>query len=176
MQQPRRLPTASPVKEAREQAEAYDSIFAPTPLELNDGSTLMVPPHPDFGMLDDEQMEDYEDLLMEVETYDRDEDIYIPEQTLENGIVLPAETRKGNLLRPFRKNGVRVKPAHSVRVVQAALGPDDYAKLRAGGRSAADVWKIWGKQGMEIKERRLFDSKSDGSSVAVESVSEADSK
>jgi hypothetical protein len=126
-------------------------------------------------MLDDDRMEDYEDLLMEVETYDRDEDIYIPEQKLDNGVVLPAETRRGELLRPFRKNGVRVKPAHSVRVVQAALGPDDYARLRAGGKGAADVWKIWGKQGMEIRGRRLFDPKSDGGAVAVESVSEADS-
>src|SRR4051794_23216823 len=117
MQQPKRLPTASPISQALEQAEAYDSLFASTPLELNDGTVLMVPPHPDFGMLSDEAMEDYEDLLMEVETYDRDAEIFIPEQKLEGGVTLPAETRKGELLRPYRKDGVRVKPSHTVRVV-----------------------------------------------------------
>lgn len=175
MQQPRRLSTASPVSQARDQAEAYDSLFASTPLELNDGSILMIPPHPDFGMLDDDRMEDYEDLLMEVETYDRDDDIYIPEQKLEGGVTLPAETKRGELLRPYRKNGERVRPSHTVRVVQAALGPEDYARLRAGGKSAADVWKVWGKQGLAIQERRLFDPKSNGSSVDLESISASDS-
>jgi hypothetical protein len=176
MQQPKRLPTASPIERARDQAEAYDSLFASTPMELNDGSVLMIPPHPDFGMLDDDRMEDYEDLLMEVETYDRDSEIFIPEQKLEGGVTLPAETRKGELLRPYRKNGVRVKPSHTVRVVQAALGPEDYARLRAGGKNAADVWKVWGKQGLAIQERRLFDPKSDGSSVDLESISTPDSE
>ena len=176
MQQPRRLPTASPVSQAREQAEAYDSLFASTSLELNDGSILMIPPHPDFGMLDDDRMEDYEDLLMEVEDYDRDDDIYIPEQKLEGGVTLPAETKRGELLRPYRKNGVRVKPSHTVRVVQAALGPEDYERLRAGGKGAADVWKVWGKQGLAIQERRLFDPKSNGSSVDLESISASDSE
>lgn len=175
MQQPKRLPSASPVSQARDQAEAYESLFASTPLELNDGSVLMVPPHPDFGMLDDDRMEDYEDLLFEVESYDRSEEIYIPEQRLDSGVTLPAEVKKGELLRPFRKNGVRVKPAHSVRIVQAALGPDDYKKLRDGGKSAADVWRVWGKQGLAIQERRLFDPKSNGSSVDLESVSASDS-
>lgn len=176
MQQPKKLPSASPINQAREQAEAYDSLFASVPLELDDGSELMVPPHPDFGMLDDDRMEDYEDLLMEVETYDRGEEIYIPEQKLDGGVTLPAETKKGELLRPYRKAGVRVKPSHTVRVVQAALGPDDYARLRAGGKGAADVWKVWGKQGLAVQERRIFDPKSDGSSVDLESVSETDSQ
>lgn len=175
MQQPRRLPSASPVSQARDQAEAYDSLFASTPLELNDGSVLMIPPHPDFGMLDDDRMEDYEDLLIEVESYDREEDIYIPEQRLDSGVTLPAEVKRGELLRPYRKDGARVKPSHTVRVVQAALGPDDYKKLREGGKNAADVWKIWGKQGLAIQERRLFDPKSNGSSMDLDSISASDS-
>jgi hypothetical protein len=174
MQQPKRLRTASPVSQARDQAEAYDSLFSPTPLELDDGNVVMVPPHPDFGMLDDDRMEEYEDLLMEVETYDRDDDIFIPEQKLEGGVTLPAEIKKGELLRPYRKDGVRVRPSHTVRVVQAALGPEDYAKLRAGGKGAADVWRVWSKQGLAIQERRLFDPKSNGSSVDLESVSSSD--
>ncbi|MBB3752616.1 hypothetical protein FHT44_005128 [Mycolicibacterium sp. BK634] len=173
MKQPK-FESAGPAEDARLQAEMYDSIFSSTPLKLDNGETLMIPPHPDFGMLDDDRMEDYEDLLMEVEDYDREPDVFIPEQTLSDGAVVPSETIKGQLKRPFRKDGVRVKPAHSVRLVQAAIGPDDYAKLRAGGKSAADVWKIWGKQGLEIQARR--DPKSEGSVVALGAVPEADSE
>ena len=67
---------------AREQAEAYNSLLADQELELEDGSILKVPPHPDLGMMDDEQMEAYEELLVEVESYDREPDIVIPEQKL----------------------------------------------------------------------------------------------
>jgi len=174
MQQPKRLPTSSPINEALAQAEAYESLFAPTELELNDGSVLLIPPHPDFGMLDDDRMEDYEDLLMEVETYDREPDIFIPEQKLEGGVTLPAETKKGDLLRPYRRNGVRVRPSHTVRLVLAALGPDDYARLRAGGRSAADVWKVWGKQGLAVQARQFQGPETNGSVVDLEAIPETD--
>ena len=168
-------------RQARDQASAYDSLFAETKLELDDGSFLSIPPHPDLGMLDDEQMDAYEDLVMEQETYDREEDIYIPEQRLldsdgnETGVVLPASTEKGALKRPFRINGVRVTPAHSVRVAQIALGEDGYARLRKGGRSAADVWRVWGRQAAELADRQASDDKSAGSSLGLASVSEADS-
>ena len=168
-------------RQARDQASAYDSLFADTKLELDDGSFLSIPPHPDLGMLDDEQMDAYEDLVMEQETYDREEDIYIPEQRLldsdgnETGVVLPASTEKGALKRPFRINGVRVTPAHSVRVAQIALGEDGYARLRKGGRSAADVWRVWGRQAAELADRQASDDKSAGSSLGLASVSEADS-
>lgn len=168
-------------RQARDQASAYDSLFAETKLELDDGSFLSIPPHPDLGMLDDEQMDAYEDLVMEQETYDREEDIYIPEQRLldsdgnETGVVLPASTEKGALKRPFRINGVRVTPAHSVRVAQIALGEDGYARLRKGGRSAADVWRVWGRQAAELADRQASDDKSAGSPLGLASVSEADS-
>lgn len=168
----KKFDNAGPAEDARLQAEMYDSIFASTPLELNDGNTVLIPPHPDFGMLDDNRMEDYEDLLMEVEEYDREPDVFIPAQTLSDGAVVPSETVQGQLKRPFRKDGVRVKPAHSVRVVQAALGPD-YFKLRDGGKSAADVWKIWGKQGLEIQARR--DAKSEAGDLSMGAISEGDS-
>lgn len=167
--------------DAQEQAEAYDSIFANRSIELEGGGTLSIPPHPDFGMLGDEQQEAYEDLLFETESYDREDDIYIPEQRLkdpdgnETGVVLPAVTQPGNLKRPYRRDGVLVKPPYSVRVVQAALGETDFKRLKEGGRSAADVWKIWGAQGLEVKDRQKGDPKSAGSVVAVASVPEADS-
>ena len=162
-------------REAREQAAAYDSLFANQKLELADGSMMEIPPHPDFGMLDDDRMEDYEDLLVEMDTtYDREPEIFIPEQTLDNGVTLPAETKRGELIRPYRKDGVRVKPAHSIRVVVAALGEESYAQLRAGGKCAADVWRIWGKQGLEVQQRRFQGPQTNGSTVDLETISEAD--
>lgn len=179
---PRNLPNTAPNagRQAREQAKVYDSLFADTPLELDDGTVMMIPPHPDLGMLDDEQMDAYEDLLMEMEDYDREEDIYIPEQRLldangnETGVVLPATTERGKLKRPFRKNGVRVKPAYSVRVACIALGDKGYERLRAGGRSAADVWRVWGRQAAELSDRQAEDSKSDGSALGLASVPTSD--
>lgn len=177
-QQPK-LQHARPAIEARTQAEAYDSLFANRELALNDGTVMSIPPHPDFGMLDDERTEAYEELLFEVDTiYDREPDIYIPEQRLrdpetgnETGRVIPEETVRGALKRPFRINGELVKPPYSIRVVQAALGELEYKRLKEGGRSAADVWKIWGQQGLEVKERQALDSKSNGSPVDVAPVS-----
>jgi hypothetical protein len=156
---------------AREQADAYDSVFSSINLELDNGDSIELPPHPNLQMLDDDRQAAYEELMFEVESYDREPDIYIPEQKLDSGIVLPAETKRGELKRPFRKNGELVKPPHSVRVVQVALGDAAYARLRAGGRCAADVWRCWNEQGMRIAERQVVDRKSNGSSGTLVSLS-----
>jgi len=180
---PRNLPNtaANAARQAREQAEAYDSIFSDTDIELDDGTTVSIPPHPDLGMLDDEQMAEYEELLVEIEEYDREEDIFIPEQRLldsegnETGVVLPSSTQQGALKRPFRKDGVLVKPPHSVRVAQIALGESEYKRLREGGRSAADVWRVWGKQAAKLKERQDGDPKSVGGGLDLAAISTSDS-
>jgi len=174
MDQPKKLTAAVPAEEAREQAKAYDSLFSNQKIELDDGTTMEIPPHPDFGMLDDDRQEAYEELIFETESYDREPDIFIPEQNLENGLTLPAETKRGELLRPFRKDGVLVKPPHSVRIVQAALGLEQYTRLKIGGKCAADVWRVWGRQGMEVRNRQSSDSKSNGSSVDLVSVPTSD--
>lgn len=174
----RNLPHTDPNagRQAREQADAYDSMFADIEMELDDGTTISIPPHPDLGMLDDEAMEQYEELQFEMESYDREEDIHIPEQRLkdsngnENGVVLPATTSPGALKRPYRKNGELIKPPHSVRVARIALGEAGYQRLLAGGRSAGDVWRLWAKQAAELRDREATDSKSEGSSVDLEAV------
>lgn len=177
MKQPRHLSSATPdfASQAREQAKAYDSLFGDREIELDDGTKLSIPPHPDFGMLDDDRMADYEELQFEVESYDREDDVVVPEQTLKSGAVLPETKIAGTLKRPFRKNGELIKPPHTVRVVKAALGEIDYKRLREGGKSAGDVWRIWGKQGMEVKARQQLDPKSDGGDVDLEAVSPSDS-
>lgn len=167
---------------AREQAGEYESLFADVPLELDDGDILMIPPHPNYGLLDDDKMEEWNRLLFEVDTeYEREEDIYIPEQTLDGGVTLPASTQRGDLKTPYRRVGedgksVLVSPPHTVRIAQIALGPVDYAKLRAGGKSAKDVFKIWGQQSLDVRERQQRDSKSPGSPVALAAVPEGDSE
>jgi hypothetical protein len=167
----------TPTQRAREQALAYASVFAPTPLELdNDMRTLEIPPHPNLRMLDDDQMEAYDELLFDADTkYDREPDLLIPEQKLQNGLVIPAETKQGALKIPYRIGGEKVKPAYSIRVVQIALGDEAYAKLRAGGKSAGDVWRIWNTQGLEVAAREAQDPKSLGSNGLVASVSGGDS-
>ena len=174
---PRKLSTASETAEAEanEQAEAYGSIFSPTPLELDNGDILMIPLHPDYSMLDDEKMEAWDDLMFRVDTvYDRHPDIHVPEQHMENGLTLPASTVRGELMRPYRIEGELVKPSHSVRVVQIALGEIDYKRLKEGGKNASDVWKVWGEQAMRIQERQKSGSQNSGSSVALAPVSAPD--
>jgi hypothetical protein len=180
----RNLPHTAPNagQQAREQADAYDSLFADIEMELNDGTTISIPPHPDLGMLDDEAMEQYEELQFEMESYDREEDIHIPEQRLkdpdgnENGVVLPASVSLGALKRPYRKNGELIKPPHSVRVARIALGEDGYQRLVAGGKSAGDVWRAWAKQAAELRDREAADSKSEGGAVDLAAVPSSNRK
>lgn len=180
-------PTENPDngRRAAEQAKAYKSLFDPQPLKLNNGDTIKIPPPPSWRLLDDDTLEAYDELMFETESYDRAPDIFIPEQTIKdtagNEIKLAAETKKGPLLEPYRKTGADgvarlIKPPHTVRVVQVVLGEDTYAKLRAGGKSAADVWRIWNQMGLDIADRQRDDSKSDGGDGVLEGVSPPDSE
>jgi hypothetical protein len=181
-QRPSNLPNVSKnaVERAREQAKEYESLFAPTTLSLNNGDNIEIPHHPEWGMLDDDRIEAYEELLFEIESYDREPDIFCPEQTLDNGVIVPEETIRGKPLQPFRRtiDGVTelVRPPHRVRIVMAALGDAEYKRLIDGGASAGDVWKIWHRQGLEMGILNSQDSKSSGSNMGVAPVSMRNSK
>jgi hypothetical protein len=175
-------------RQAADQAEAYNSVFSPTPLKLDDGTVIKVPPHPNMRMFDDEAQAALERLEFELESYDRHPDIYIPEQTVKdksgNEMKLPAETKPGPLKLPHRKTtgetSELLDPPYTVQVAKIALG-DDYEKLRAGtidGRkgSAANVWRIWNQQGLDIAERQAADSKSDGGTGVSADVAATDSE
>lgn len=186
------LATKSPeaAAQAREQAKEHGSLFAGYKLTLDDGSVIEVPPHPNLRMFDDEAQAAYEQFELELEDCDRHPDVYIPEQTVKdrNGgeLKLPAETRPGALKVPHRKTDEDGKttlldPPYTVRVVQIALGDEDYARLRAGrinGRkgSARDVWRLWNEQGQNLVERQAEDSKSASSGVDLAPVPAPDSK
>lgn len=148
---------------------AYAAIWASRPIDLDNGESVLIPPHPNLRLLDDDRLEAYEQLLFEVESYDRADDIVVPEQKLDNGVIIPQSTTKGNVLIPHRKtftddDGTEktelIHPPWAVRVVIACLGPEVYDKLKAGGKSAADVWRIWNEQGVELAERERADTKS----------------
>lgn len=181
------------MSDAAEQASQYLSIFAPRELKLDDGTVIHVPPHPNLRMLDDEALDALDELhLMLEEEFDREEDIYIPEQKVKdrNGddMVLPAETKRGPLkTNPYRKTDPktgkveRLNPSYQVQVAMIALGDKDYAKLRAGtinGRrgSQADVWRVWNEQGSDLVRRRAEDPKSDGSGGDLAEVPAPDSQ
>jgi hypothetical protein len=185
------LPTtaAEAAQQAREQADAYDSVFAPTELELDGDEPIMVPPHPNFGMLDDEATEAYEELLFRRDTeFEREPDIIIPEARLrdpvtgnETGAIVPGETQRGNLKVPYRikdedGNVKLLKPPWNVQVVKAAIGEDDYKRLREGGKNVSDVWRIWTRQGVEVAAREQFRSALAGGAMGLAPVSEADSE
>lgn len=165
-------------RHAAEQAKEYDSVFASHTLTFDDGTTLEIPPQPSLRMLDDDCLEAYDRLIFEAESYDREE-ISLPERTVKdddgNEMVLPAETKKGGYLTPYRKGGVLISPPWEVQEVQAALGPDNYALLRSktiNGRraGAGDVRRKWNEQGLRLMERQKSDSKSPASADGVAAV------
>jgi|SRR5579875_969913 len=173
-------------QQAAQQAKAHKSAFAPTPMKLDYGDghteTIEIPPHPSLRMLEDERLEAYEDLLFEAETkYDREPDIIIPEQRLENGLIVPQETKRGAIKIPQRITTVDeetgeertelVKPPWAVAVVIACLGEETYDKIKAAGKSAADVWRIWNESAMELDGRRERDPFRGPGSSRVEAFS-----
>lgn len=192
MSQPTEEPTnPNAGRQAREQAAAYDSVFAPRILTLDDGTEIAIPPHPNMRMLDDDAQAALERLEFELESYDRHPEVYIPEQKAKdrNGdeITLPAETKPGAVKLPYRKTNPQtgepelLDPPYTVQVAQIALGAGDYAKLRAGkigGRRgcAADVWRVWNNQGLDIARRQDDDSKSDDGPDVLEDVAAPDSE
>lgn len=188
MTQPNQLDlNADAGQKAAEQAATYESVFGPRRLTFDDDSYIEVPPHPDLRMFDDDKLEEYDAYLFEIDSCDRTPDIVIPAYEAKNkegvgtGAIVPAETIRGRLLTPYRKNGELLKPPFEVRTVQIALGPEDYAQLRAGkihGRqaSAADVRQLWTEQSEAIQERNKSRSEAAGRASSVAAVAASDSQ
>lgn len=175
--------------QAAEQAKAYDSVFAPRELTLDDGTVIEVPPHPNLRMLDDDALAAWDQLWFDLESYDHHE-VTLPERMVKDAdgteMVLPPETRQGSLKVPYRKTDPEtgkpalLNPPYEVQVAKIALG-ENYAALRAGtinGKrgAARHVWAVWNAQGLDLTERQAADSKSDGRADGVAPVAEADSQ
>ncbi len=178
-------PNANSGRLATDQATEYDaSIFAWTTLRFDDGSSMQIPPQPSLRQLDDDCLAAYDQLIVEAESYDR-EDIELPERTIKddegNEMVLPAETKKGPYRQPYHKDGVLLNPPWEVREVQAAIGPEQYEFLRSktidGRRAGAgDVRRIWNENGLRLMERQKRDSKSSDSTGDLAPVAAPDSQ
>lgn len=181
---PEAKPTSSHAgKEALDQAEEYDGIFAWLELTFDDGDTMKIPPPPDCRLFEtEEQLIAYDDLVVEKESFDRQG---LPERTVKddegNEMTLPADPKKGPLVwPPYRKDGVPVK-GYEARVVRTALGDEKYdlllTKMIDGHRAGyADVHLLWTRRGEKIMEREASDPKSKGSAGDLAAVAATDSE
>lgn len=158
--------------EALDQADAFGGVLARRVLHFDDGTTMKISPHPLLRAFDSvEQAEAWDDYQDEIETYDREKTIYLPEQKVrdadgkETGEVRAAEEIQGKVIGPpYRKDGVRVRPSPEVRIVQIALGEAKWAELLTktiDGEPAsyADVLRVWTDSGERMRERQAADPK-----------------
>jgi hypothetical protein len=134
-------------REAREQAAEAQGFLASIVITAG-GKDYEVPQR---GLLDDEQAERMAELELETESWDREDDITIGEQT-----------RPGPLKRPYRKAGKLVKPSYAVRVAIALWGEQTYKEYHANGGRATDVTAALAMLDQRAQERELADSKSVG--------------
>lgn len=173
---------------ALEQAQEYGGVFAPTILKLDDGTTILIPPHPGYRLLDDDVLTALDELDFEIdENCERYPDIEFPEETKtgKDGkkIIVPAHTQRGALKMPYRKvvdgKPVLMSPPYDVQQVKIVLGETEYKKLRSGTingvrGSIVHVKTVWREQGNTIAGRQASDPKSDTSIVDSETVPEPD--
>jgi len=162
-------------QQAREQAAEATGFLASVEIVV-DGEVFEIPQR---GLLDDDQREALNELELETESWDHEPDIEIPERRLKDKdgnetAVLPAETIRGGLKTPYRKNGKLIKPAYPVRVAIALFGEEKYKRFKAGGGRASDVTATLARLDRRIEERERSDPKSVGSDSGVAAVADGD--
>lgn len=145
---------------ARDQAAKYMGFVASERITTPKGEVFEIP---NPSLLDDEQLARHDALQLEVESWDREDDVLD-----DDGKVV----RKGELKEPHRKNGELVEN-YNIQLAKAIFG-DRYDAFRSAGGRSADVNIIWQKMARELAEKRKADSKSDRDDQAVEAVSDAD--
>jgi hypothetical protein len=156
-------------RDAREQSAAYFGFAASVDIQV--GDDVFEVPNP--GLMDDDQQERYNDLQAEIEnTCDREDDIVIPDRTLDDGTVIPGRTIKGDLKQPNTVDGVPLKPPYNTRLAIALFGAEGYAKFKAGGGRSNQVALIWAQMQREFEAKVSADSKSGDSVGGSEDVSE----
>lgn len=159
------------IQEAKEQAAEYFGFTASVYIQTKDGKVWEIP---NPGLLDDDQQERWEELQFQLEQCDREDDIVIPERTLEDGTFIPARVIPGEVIVPHRINGELLKPPYNVRLAIALFGEEGYREYKAGGGIANQIALEWARMNKEYQERVASDPKSDGSDSAVESLPTGD--
>lgn len=160
-----RVPVST--REAKEQAAEYFG-FAASSFIRSDSGELFEIPNP--ALLDDDQQERWEELQFTLEQCDREDDIVIPDTTLEDGTVVPGRTIQGDLKSPYRIGGELLKPPYNTRLAMALFG-DKYPEFKASGGSGNQVALEWAKMNKEFQDRVEKDLKSEGGTSSVEAVS-----
>src|SRR6185312_9916075 len=107
-------------QQAREQAAEATGFLASVEILIGEEVFEI----PQRGLLDDDQREALNKLELETESWDREPDIEIPERRLKDKDgnetdVLPAQTIRGALKTPYRKNGKLITPSYPVQVAVA---------------------------------------------------------
>lgn len=168
-----RIPVS--VKEAKEQAADYFGFTASAFIQIDSGKVFEIP---NPGLMNDDQIERYEELQFTLEQCEREPDVEIPARTVkdddDNPVTFPGRTIRGNLKTPYRINGELLKPPYAVRLAKAVFGDEGYAEYKAGGGIASQVSMEWARMDREFRERVDADPKSDGSHPALEVVRSGD--
>lgn len=160
----------APVEDAKEQAADYFGFASAAYIEVEKDGVKKVFEIPNPGLMNDDQQERWDELQFEMEGWDREDDIIIPERTLEDGSVIPGATIPGDFKTPYRINGELLKPPYSVRLAIALWGKEGYEEYKAGGGISNQIPMEWARMNAEYQKRVDADPKSDGDVPALESV------
>lgn len=159
------------VTQAREQAAEYFGFTASVFIQVDSGKVFEIP---NPGLMDDDQLERWEDLRFRLEKCDREPDTEVPEQRLDNGAVIPAHTIEGDVLTPYRINGELLKPPYNVQLAIVLFGEEGYKEYKAGGGASSQITLEWARMNKEYQERVADDPKSGGSVSPLEIVPSRD--
>lgn len=145
---------------AREQAAEYLGYVASERIRTPRGDVFEIP---NPSLLDDEQQARYDLLQLEVESWDRYDDVLNDDGSVKT---------RGAIKDPARKDGELVEN-YNIQLAKAIFG-ERYDAFKAAGGRANDVSFIWAKMNKTIADKRAADSKSAGSDQAVAAVPDPD--
>lgn len=168
-----RIPVS--VREAKDQAAEYFGFTASAFIQVEGGRVFEIP---NPGLMDDDQIERYEELQFTLEQCEREADTVIPERVVKdddgNSVTFPERVIRGDFKTPYRIDGKLLKPPYAVRLATAVFGEEGYAEYKAGGGIASQVSMEWARMNREYQERVDADPKSDGDGPALEVVRSGD--
>jgi hypothetical protein len=150
----------SSFEDAREQSAEYLGFLVSERIITSKGEVFEIP---NQSLLDDEQQQRYDELELELESWDRHPDVLDDDGKIKV---------RGELKVPYRKDGKLVEH-YNIQLAKVIFG-DRYEAFKAAGGRAADVWVTWIKMNKVVAERRAADSKSREGDSAVAALPEAD--
>lgn len=155
------MPEFDSFEAAREQAAEYLGYVASEKIRTPRGDVFEIP---NPSLLDDDQQQRYDQLQLDVESWDRHDDVLNDDGSVKT---------RGAIKEPARKDGELVEN-YNIQLAKAIFG-DRYEAFKAAGGRANDVSFFWAKMNKTIADRRAADSKSAGSDQAMAAVPEPDS-